>query len=369
MAKSDPSKPWVLVLAGGSGSRFWPASRRENPKHLLPLLAGERSLLRATIERLADLTDLERVLVVTALDQVPQVTMDLEGMLPEGNVIAEPVARNTAPAIALAMVHLGLRGVRAHDPVIVLPSDHWIDDTPGFVTALRRGVDAAVHHKAIVTLGVTPTWPATGYGYLGLGQPVETPGTGDLPVRKVLQFREKPDADLAKEYLASGSYWWNAGIFVFRLGYLWYVMGDLREDLDDAMHILSACIQQDDEKALHEEYSKIEAVSIDYAVMEQAPSVLAVPADVGWGDLGSWDAVAPLLESGPAGGQRADDVVSWDSEGNVIFAPGRTVALVGVQDLVVVATDDAILVVPRDRAQEVRKIVDELKERGRDDLT
>ncbi len=368
MSATEPKNPWVLILAGGGGTRFWPASRRERPKHLLPLLTGERTLLRATIDRLGPFTDLGRVLVVTAADQAQQVQMEVEGLIPADNIIVEPVARNTAPAIALAMVHLGLRGVGPHDPVVVLPSDHWIEDEDGFVAALRRAVEAARHHKAIVTLGIAPTFPATGYGYLGLGGEVETPGEGDRSVRQVLQFREKPSLEMAREYVDSGNYLWNAGMFVFRLGYLWYVMGDLREDLDVAMQVLSACIQQDDQAALVEEYGRLESISIDHAVMEQAPSVMTVPVDVGWGDLGSWDTIGPLLEEGAAGGQRVDSLVSWESARNVVFAPGRTVALVGVQDLVVVATDDAVLVVPRDRAQEVGDVVRELKERGRDDL-
>lgn len=368
MTSTDPVRPWVLILAGGGGSRFWPASRRELPKHLLPLLAGDRTLLRATIDRLGPLTDPERILVVTSVDQAQQVQMEVEGLLPAENIVVEPVARNTAPAIALSLVHLGLRGVGAHDPVVVLPSDHWIEDQDGFVAAIARAVEAARQHKAIVTIGVQPTSPSTAYGYLGLGGQVETAGEGQLPVRKVLQFREKPSRSVAQEYVDSGHYLWNAGMFVFRLGYLWYVMGDLREDLDVAMQILSACIQQDDQSALLEEYGKLESISIDHAVMEQAPSVLTVPADVGWGDLGSWDAIAPLLEEGPAGCQRVGDLVGLDAADNVVFAPGRTVALVGVRDLVVVATDDAVLVVPKDRAQEVRQVVDELRRRGRDDL-
>jgi mannose-1-phosphate guanylyltransferase len=368
MTATDPVRPWVLILAGGSGTRFWPASRRDRPKHLLPLLAGDRTLLRATIERLEPLTDTERILVVTSADQAQQVQMDVEGVLPPENLVVEPVARNTAPAIALAMVHLGLRGVGPHDPVVVLPSDHWIEDLDGFIAGLRRAVEAARQHKAIVTLGVTPTGPATAYGYLGLGSALETDGDAALPVRHVLQFREKPSPATAQEYFDSGNYLWNAGMFVFRLGYLWYVLGDLREDLDVAMQVFSACIQQDDQAALLDEYAKLEPISIDHAVMEEAPSVLTVPVDVGWGDLGSWDSVGPLLEEGPAGAQRVDELVSWDADGNVVFAPGRTVALVGVRDLVVVATDDAVLVMPKDRAQEVRAVVDELKQRGKDEL-
>ena len=358
--KVDRTQPWVFILAGGSGRRFWPASRRATPKHLLPL-AGDASLLRATVQRALAITHVDRVLVITAADQAAAVLEDVGDLIARDNLLAEPVPRNTAPAIALGIVTVALRGAGAHDPIIVLPSDHGLTDIPAWEASLARAVDAAVEHKTIVTLGVTPTFPSTGFGYLGLGGEEETGGDGDLPVRKVLQFREKPSLELASEYFeASGSWWWNAGIFVFRLGYLWYVMGDLREELDVGMQLLSACIQQGDQKALAEEYAKLESISIDYAVMEQAPSVMSVPLDCGWSDLGSWDALEGLAQ--------AEDVVAMGSSGNVVYAPGKTVALIGVSDLVVVATDDAILVVPRDRAQEVRDVTDQLAERGRDDL-
>jgi len=360
MAEVDRSKPWVFILAGGSGRRFWPASRRETPKHLLPLGPDGQTLLRATVERARTITDPARVVVVTAADQAVAVLDDVGDLIEADNVISEPVPRNTAPAIALAIVTIALRGAGPHDPIIVLPSDHGIADRDAWEASLRRAVDAASEHKTIVTLGVEPTFASTGFGYLGLGGEEPTEGDSDLPVRTVLQFREKPEQGVADGYLAAGGWWWNAGIFVFRLGYLWYVMGDLREDLDVGMQLLSACIQQGDAEALLEEYSKLEAISVDYAVMEQAPSMMAVPLDCGWTDLGSWDALDGLAE--------ATDVVAREAVGNVVYAPGKTVALVGVSDLVVVATDDAILVMPRARAQEVREIADELQKRGRDDL-
>jgi mannose-1-phosphate guanylyltransferase/mannose-6-phosphate isomerase len=358
--KVDRSKPWIFILAGGSGRRFWPASRRDTPKHLLPLLGDDRTLLGATLDRALRLTDPAKVLVITAADQAQAVQLVVGERLPPENIVAEPVPRNTAPAIALGIVTIALRGAGPHDPVIVLPSDSGIADLDAWEAALRRAVDAASEHKAIVALGVEPTSPSTGFGYLGLGAEEPTDGDSDLPVRLLLQFKEKPSRALAEEYLEAGTWWWNAGIFVFRMGYLWYVMGDLREDLDVGMQVLQACIQQNDEDAMLEEYSKLESISIDYAVMEQAPSMLAVPLDCGWTDLGSWDAMGGL--------QQAEDVVSLGSVDNVVYAPGRTVALLGVSNLVVVVTDDAVLVTTRERAQEVKDIADELAERGRDDL-
>jgi mannose-1-phosphate guanylyltransferase len=362
------AEPWILLLAGGAGTRFWPASRREEPKHVLPLLEGGRSLLQETLLRVKELTSPERVFVVTAADQVERTLTEIDGFLSGDQLIIEPEARNTAPAIALSMVTLSLKGAKPHDPVMVLPCDAWVDDVEGLRTALKRAAVAAVQHKAIVTLGVPPTAPSTGYGYLGLGEEEETDGEG-LVVRKVLKFTEKPDQRTARQYTESGNYWWNAGIFVFRLGYLWYVMGDLRDDFDVGMALMGGCVQQDDRGGLAEEYAKLEAISIDYCVMQDAPSVLTVPLDVGWSDLGSWDAVAPLLADVEGGLGRADIVLADGAKDNLVFAPGKAVGLVGVSGLAVVATDDAILVVPRERAQEVRALVAKLKEQGREDLT
>ncbi|MCP4867666.1 MAG: NTP transferase domain-containing protein [Proteobacteria bacterium] len=361
MADVDRTKPWVFILAGGSGRRFWPASRRETPKHLLPLGPDGGTLLRATVQRALGITIKDRVLVITAADQAAAVLADVGDLIIRDNLLAEPVPRNTAPAIALGIVTVALRGAGPHEPIIVLPSDHGLTDLEAWEASLRRAVDAASEHKTIVTLGVEPTFASTGFGYLGLGGEEETAGDSDVPVRKVLQFREKPSVELAEDYFAAkGSWWWNAGIFVFRLGYLWYVMGDLREDLDLGMQLLSACIQQGDQAALAEEYAKLESISVDYAVMEQAPSLMSVPLDCGWSDLGSWDALEGLAQ--------AEEVVAVGSSDNVVYAPGKTVALVGVSDLVLVATDDAILVMPRERAQEVKDVTDELAERGRDEL-
>jgi len=349
------SKTWILVLAGGGGTRFWPASTRQTPKHLLPLLPDGRTLLQATLDRAAALTDRERIFVVTSADQADAVRENAGDRVGEQGLIVEPVPRNTGPAIALALVALSLRGAGAHDPVIVLPADAGIDDDEAFRACLRTACAAAVAHKSIVTVGVPPTRPATGYGYLGLGAEEEVEGA-EATVRAVLQFREKPDHRTAKEWVASGNFWWNAGIFVFRLGYLWYVMGELREDLDLAMATMGACLQQDDRAALAAEYSRLESISIDYAVMEKAPSVLGVGATFGWSDLGSWDAIAEVLGALPGGVGVAASAAADDADGNVVWAPGRKVGLLGVSGLIVAVTDDAVLVADRERAQEVKGI-------------
>jgi len=365
-----PNRPWVLILAGGRGTRFWPASRRLRPKHVLPLLGEEgQSLLQATIDRAGTITSNDRIFIITAEEQESVVVAACEGLEGE-NIIVEPEPRNTAPAIALGLVQLQLRGAGPDDPVIVMPSDAWVSSGEIFAQVMSRAVDAAFESESVVTLGVKPDRPETGYGYLGLGAGVdiEVHGSGGgREVREVRQFREKPNLALARDYLDSGQWWWNAGIFVFRLGYMARLMGDVNETLDVDESFRQA-VQHGDMKALAAEYRKLPDISIDHGVMEQAPSVLTVEADFGWSDLGSWHALAPALEEGPVGSSRASLVLGEGATGNVVYAPGKTVALLGVEGLVVVATDDAVLVVPRERAQDVRLIVEKLAEAGEDGL-
>ena len=359
--------PLVLILAGGAGTRFWPASRRAAPKHVLGLGPDGQSLLKTTIDRCLRFVHHTRVHVITTPEQVEIVGPECAAIPPQ-NIFVEPAPRNTAPAIALGLVALSRRGAGPHDPVVILPADAWVDDDEAFKVAIRRAVAVARSEKTIVTLGVSPDRAATGYGYLELGDALDSPVGGELPVHAVQRFHEKPDEATAKGYVDAGNFKWNAGIFVGRLGYLWYVMGAVREDLDIAMQIFGAILEEPDQGALPDEYAKLESISFDHAVMEQAPSVHAVQVDFAWSDLGDWHAVGPALPEVDGGRGRAARVVASDASGNVVFAPGRNVALIGVSDLVVVADGDEILVLPRDRAQEVRGVVDALAEAGAEDL-
>ncbi len=362
-------QPWVLILAGGSGTRFWPASRREQPKHVLPGLGGEgRSLLQATIDRVLPLTRPERIFVMTAADQAKVVRPQLGALAPE-QLLMEPVPKNTGPAVALGLIWLSRKGAGAHDPVVVLPADAWVDDEAAFRATLLRAAAAAQAHKAIVTLGVTPTRAETGYGWIGRGdESVSVSGGGDAEVWSVTSFIEKQDAETAGAMLEGGRHLWNAGIFVFRLGYLWWLLGDLDEEWDLAMTMMTACLVDGDHVALETEYSQFTPISFDHGVIEKAPSLLCIEAPFGWSDLGSWDAIAPTLDSAPGGQAKARVVFAKDAKDNVVYAPGRAVALLGVSDLVVVVTDDAVLVMPRERSQEVRELVDAAASSGEDAL-
>ena len=368
MSETTKLQPYVLILAGGSGTRFWPASQRRRPKHVLPGLGGDgRTLLAATISRLLPLTRPERIFVMTAADQ-RDVVLSSCVALPEGQILVEPEPKSTGPAVALGILQLAQRGAGPHDAVIVLPADAYVADEEAFRATLLRASAAAKEHKTLVMLGVTPTRPETGYGWIEIGGSTEeVVGGGSGDVWKVASFVEKPDAERAAALLEGGKHLWNAGIFVFRLGYLWWLLGELNEEWDLAMTMMSACLVDGDQAGLAMEYGQFEAISFDHGVVERAPSLHCVEAEFGWSDLGSWDAVADALPSHAVGAVRADRVVHKDAARNVVFAPGKTVALLGVDDLIVVVTDGAVLVAPRARAQEVRELAAELAATGEDD--
>ena len=357
MAKQSPFPPGAvaLVLAGGSGTRFWPLSRRSRPKQFLAL-DGERSLLQATLDRLRPLVGPERVWVCTTselrravVEQLPEV--------PAEQVLAEPEGRNTAPALGWTLRSLPEAARRG--PVVVLPADHRVGDAPAFRSTLERALAAVAERNLVLALGVVPRWPETGFGYLRMGRMLDE-ASG---LRRVSRFIEKPDLKHARRYLRSGRYLWNAGIFVFRgttlLRHLARLQPDIAAGLDE--------IARSPER-LRELYPRLPAVSIDRGVMEKLRSIATLPLDCGWSDLGSWAALADVRPKDDQGNAVSGDVVAVDAVDNVLVADRGTVAVVGVSGLVVVRTADSVLVVPVERAQEVRRVIAQLEERGRHEL-
>ena len=353
MAKPEQ---FALILAGGGGTRLWPASRRSRPKQLLSLGASE-SLLAATFRRLSAIVSPERTLIVTAADQVQAIREALPG-LPADNLVVEPAPRNTAPAVGLAAAHVARRA--GQDALLaVVPSDAFISNEPQYAAVLRIALAQA--GQAIVTIGIRPLRPETGYGYLQTGAKV----AGSAEVRQVARFVEKPDLETARAYLASGEYLWNSGMFFFSAGRL---LAEARQHLPELSALLDEIATSPDPIALAQEcYPRVPAISIDYGIMEKAHGIRVVPGDFGWSDVGSWAALSEIRPSDVDGNVISGDAIVKASKGSVVMAePGAPlVGVVGVEGIVVVATRDAVLVVPKHRAQEVRSVVDELSAQGR----
>lgn len=342
----------ALILAGGSGTRFWPLSRKRRPKQLLAL-EGERSLLRDTVDRLRPLVGPESVWVCTTRQLAEDVRRELPDV-PAHQILLEPEGRNTAPAIGWSVRSMPEEA--RQDVVVVLPSDHRVGDPAAFRDTLDRASRAV--EDRIMTLGVKPRWPETGYGYLEL-----EPEADDAGVHRVRRFVEKPDLATARKYVDSGRHLWNAGIFVFRGTTLLNELARLQPELHQGLEEIAAAPDRVDEL-----YPRLPADSIDYAVMEKLDSIATLPLDCGWSDLGSWAALDEVLRKDSKGNTGKGDVLALESDGNLLFSDAGTIAVVGVSGLVVVRTGDSVLVIPKERSQEVKKIVQELTSRGREDL-
>lgn len=350
-----------VILAGGRGTRFWPLSRRKNPKQLLNVV-GERSLLQQTVERLRPLIPAERIWILTSellrrrvVEQLPEV--------PRRQIIAEPVQRNTAPAIALAA-----RLVNDTDPQAVIgifPSDHAISRPAVYLKALRRAARAARGGELIV-LGIPPAWPETGYGYIELPAGTKA-GSGDAV--KVVSFREKPQLAAAQRFVRAGNFYWNSGQFLWRAGTILEAIARHMPATAEAIAKVAPVLARGFTRSLREQYPYCEDLSIDYGVLEKAGNISGFACEnFGWNDVGSWEAVYQLLSKDGAGNVARSEMIQIDAAFNYVDARKKLVALVGVRDLVVVDTPDALLICKRDEAQKVSKLVQLLERAGREGL-
>jgi mannose-1-phosphate guanylyltransferase len=348
---------YVIIMAGGKGERFWPQSRLSRPKHLLPIV-GDKPMLTQTVERLEGMIPAEQVMIITNAEQRDAV-LEICPMLPPENVIAEPVGRDTAAAVGLATVLVQQRAPEA--AFAMLPADHVVHDIAGFQRTLESAFSAAEQDDALVTVGIKPEYPATGYGYIQRGEAVAEAAGAD--VYAVSAFKEKPDSATAVAYLKSGDYYWNAGMFFWRVPViaaefadhtpgLWQALGAIRKGLEagDALDGLLA-----------QHYPQLEKISIDYAIMVKASTVRVIESGFDWDDVGEWPAVARHFPHDDNDNVCRGEVELHDCSGNIVISnDAHVVALVGVKDLIVVRTGDATLVCPKDRAQDIKALVKQL---------
>jgi mannose-1-phosphate guanylyltransferase len=372
-------KLFPVVMAGGSGTRFWPLSRARRPKQFLTL-AGDVPLLAATVSRLPPLAKLDSTYVVCGPVHARMVKGILPGLPPE-NVIVEPCARNTAPCVGLAAIHVARRDPKGI--MAMLPADHHIARPSEFRAALAAAATVA-EQGAVATLGIRPTRPETGYGYLKLGarlaarrggskRPASAPGSSGrdgLRAHKVDRFVEKPDSATAARYLAEKVYLWNSGIFVFRADVILDEIRRAMPDLGEKLATIGAALGTPRAaRVLRAVFPECPSVSIDYGVMEKSDRIAVIPADFGWSDVGSFAALSEVRVPDAQGNVCDGEALVLDGRNNVVLAhQGRALAVVGLDDVIAVDAGDAVLVCRRDRAQDVRKAVDELKRRGREEL-
>lgn len=364
---------YAVIMAGGSGERFWPASRRARPKQLLRLTDPVLSMIEEAIERIAPLIPRERILIATS-ELLAQPIADALPGLPRENILAEPEKRNTAACLALAAAHLRHRHGAEDVVMAVLTADHQIGAPDRFRATVARALDFASSEDALVTIGVVPTRPETGYGYVEVAPSPSGGGPPEAgrPIR-VLRFREKPSEPIAREYAKSGHHFWNSGMFFWRVSSLLRGLETHMADLARAERAMVDAIAGRGGRSLRDVFLPLEDVSVDIGLMERASNVWVVPADFPWDDVGAWDALQRTRTPDELRNVVVGDAVLVDVQDSIVFNEAgddeMAVAVIGLEGVVVATTRDGVLVCPKDRAQDVRRAVAELRKRGRERFT
>lgn len=352
-----------VIMAGGGGTRFWPLSRQKTPKQLLNL-SGKDLMVNEAVERMATVIGKSNIFIVTADVQAPAMITATQGKVFPRNILAEPTARNTTACVGYSAMEI-LRKY-GDGVMIITPADHYIEDVLALTEIFKKAILTAEDEDKLVTIGLKPTFPSTGFGYINYD-----PRTDD-EVKPVIEFREKPNEETAKKYVESGQYAWNSGMFIWKASLILEKLKEYVPDIyEDLKTIGDAMNTPREQEVLHDVYPNIRDISIDYAVLEPSAAkgdVLVIPGDCGWNDVGSWDMMDILHDPDENGNILLGDVFAVDTKDAVIYASSRTVATVDVENIVIVETPDAIMVCRKDKAQDVKKIVDALNEAGRKEL-
>ncbi len=355
---------YIIIMAGGKGTRFWPLSRAKMPKQLLSI-TSKRTMIQETVDRILPIIPLQRIMVVTTYLHTEEIRLQLPD-LPCENMLVEPIGRNTAPCIGLAASHLVRRDPDA--VMAVLPADHLIEDAANFQSRLLVAAKIARKQSSLVTIGITPTRPETGYGYIQLGREVNS--IDDEPFYEAKSFREKPNVETAEEFIKAGNFLWNSGMFIWRAS---SIMANIERYLPtmykQLIRIRVAIDTESEYKVLNHIYPEIEPISIDFGVMERANHVYIIRGEFGWSDVGSWNALKAVWSNDENDNAvYGKPTVAINSAHSIIYSPQKVVALVNVNDLIVVETDDALLVCHKEKAQDVKKVVEILEAKGMKNL-
>jgi mannose-1-phosphate guanylyltransferase len=359
-----PAKPDIraVIMAGGSGTRFWPLSRRKTPKQFLPIVS-DRTMLEETARRIFPLVPPRRIYTIANAAQTRTIRRLLP-RLPAGNFLVEPEARNTAPSLILATARIFLENPKA--VIAVLPSDHLIADGAVFLKKMAAAAAAAAAEDALITFGIPPTFPSTGYGYIHYRKGAARKFLGE-PFYEVEEFQEKPSTEKAVGFLRDGGYAWNSGMFFWRADVFAGKLERFAPEFHAAWTRMLAALRSGSRSQVASVFSGIPAISIDYALMEKARGVRMAEGNFGWSDVGAWSSLADIWARDPAGHAVKGAVATVDARNCVVFNPGRLTALIGVEDLVIVNTKDALLVCRRDRDQSVKQVLELLAGTGKTD--
>lgn len=345
-----------VIMAGGGGTRFWPLSRQEEPKQLLNL-SGKDLMINETIDRIATIAKKDDIFVVTNVTQVPKMKTATAGRLQENHILAEPSARNTSACIGYAAMEI----VKKYGDGImcISPADHFIKNQAEFTRVLNEAVNVAEKEDKLITIGIQPTYPATGYGYIKFDK------SEDSIAKKVVEFKEKPDLETAKEYLASGAYAWNSGMFIWKASTILKKFEELLPDVYACIEKIGDAMGTPAEtEVIQEIYPTITSISVDYGIMEKSSDVLVISGDFGWNDVGSWENMDVIYDEDKNGNILVGNQINIDTKNTISYAKKRLITTIGVENLIIVETEDAILVCDKSRAQDVKLIVDELKSNG-----